>query len=130
MILASRKNGKSFWELDDETNQRYATDEIILAMAAITGAYMPETELLARYISDEIIRHIVDFGYEELTVDEIILSMRINLNPMIKNQLGEDIVHADAPYRACVSFLAACLRNYMVLRKGMDRTIENSIKGY
>lgn len=129
MVMKARFVGKSFWEIDADKH-RHATDEIIIAAAAITGAAMPETELLGKYISDEVIELITNYGYEDLTVEEIITAIRINAANIIKNPFGEDLSVVELPYRVCTNFLAGVLRNYKVLRNGIDRVIENKLSGY
>ena len=129
MIMTSRHNGVSFWEIP-ERKHPFVTDEIILATSSITGAALPESELLAKYLSDEIIRHISDYEYEEYTVDEIITAVRINMRPIIKNPAGEDFKAVKIPERVSVGFLAGVLSNYKILRDGIDRMITNKINGY
>jgi len=129
LIAQARFHGKSFWEIPDD-KLRFATDEIIIATSAITGADVPQSELMAKYLSDELVRYIMDFGYEDYTVDEIITAVRINSKTKLKNPAGEDLQTTDAPHRVNVYFLAACLANYEILRKNIDRLIENKIKGY
>ncbi len=129
MIVASRLDGISFWEID-EKKYRFITDEIILATASISGAALPETEILAKYLSDEIVRFILDFGYEDYTVAEVIGAVRLNMSAVIRNPLGENLRQIDLPSRVCVAFLAAVLNNYRIIRNGVDRLIENKINGY
>lgn len=129
MIVAARLNGCSFWQIPEDKH-RFVTDEIILATAAITGSNLPETEILAKYLSDEIINLILDFGYEDYTVSEIITSVRINLSNMIKNPLGENLTTFEPSQRVSVCFLSKTLMNYRILRNGIDRLVENKIMGY
>lgn len=129
MVREARTNGKSFWEIPEDKH-RHITDSIILAMAAITGAKMPNTELLAKYISDEMIRFIYDFGYEEYTAEEFISAMRINMLPTIKNAGGANLIIKKLPKRVCVSFLADVMQNYRLIRTMIDRMVENKVNGY
>lgn len=129
MILRERIDGLAFWEIEED-KLRFVTDEIILSMSAMYGSCMPSTELMAGYISDEIISLIRDFGYDEFTVREIILSMRMNMQEMIKNPVGDDFKPVDAPTSVCTAFLGAVLNNYKKLRNSLDRIIENHLKGY
>lgn len=123
MIMKSRFIGKSFWEIPEDL-RRHTTDEIIIAASAITGAGLPETELLGKYLSEEIVELITNYGYEDLTVEEIISAIRINVTNMIKNPNGEDLPVVELPHRVCTNFLGGVLRNYKILRNGLDRLIE------
>lgn len=129
MIMKARFDGIAFWEIEEDQH-RFVTDEIIFTMAAITGCYTPSTEILAKYLSDGIVSLIQDFGYDQLTVKEINLAIRLNVNPALKNPAGEDLICIAAPNIACVAFLAGVLRNYKVLRTNLDRLIENKLLGY
>lgn len=129
MVLKSRMNGNSFWEIEEDKH-RQITDEIILSAASIFGMVLPETELLATYLSDEMITLIMDFGYDDFTVDEIMTALRFNTYPEIKNPSGDPLKQVESTYRVSVVFLAGVLRNYKILRSGIDRMLENKLKGY
>jgi actin-related protein len=129
MIMKARFEGKAFWEIEEDKH-RFVTDEIILSMASISGCKMPETELLASYVSREMVRIILDFGYEELTVAEIVLAFRINTQPQIVNRHGDDLTSVEPSAIVCSSFLANVLRNYKILRSNLDASIERKIMGY
>ena len=124
-------NGKSLWEIPEEKH-RFVTDEIILATATISGCGLPESELLGKYLSDELIRFLLDFGYEDYTVDEIITAVRLNTSGtgMIKNPAGDDLYTKEPTPRVSVAFIAGVLNNYKILRKNIDRVIENKLSGY
>lgn len=129
MIMKARFEGKSFWEIEPEKH-RFVTDEIILTMAAIYGCRMPETEILASYISDEMVNLILGFGYEDFTVSEIKLSLRFGADFSIMKKYDgffEDVKYPDI---VCASFLSKILLNYNTLRTALDNRIERKIMGY
>ncbi len=128
-IMAARFDGISFWEIPESKHQ-FLVDEIIFTIAASVGATPPESEMLARYLSEEMILAITDFGYSHLTLAEIKLAIRLNLLPILKNPAGEDLKAVATPANICVSFLVAVLGNYCVLRNNLDRLIENKINGH
>jgi hypothetical protein len=128
-IMAARFKGASFWQIPEDKHQ-FVVDEIIFTIAANVGCELPVSEMLARYLSDEIVIAINEFGYSHLTVEEIKLAVRISVLPNLKNPAGNDFSAIASPARVSVSFLAAVLKNYCVLRDNLDRLIENKLNGY
>jgi len=115
----------------NELESRVAIDQIMFRGAAICGCPLPQTELFATYIAEEIKKYILDFGYGELTLDEIVLAFRINVGGRIKNSLGEDLICVDFYGHAInVSFIGKILSNYLVIRKSLDTRILNLLDGY
>lgn len=127
--MAARMKGVSFWEIPDDKHQ-FLVDEIIFTISATTGCELPVSEMLARYLSEEILICVSEFGYSHLTLEEMKLAIRINVQPGLKNPAGNDLITVAPPKRVSVSFLAPVLKNYSVLRDGLDRLIENKLMGY
>lgn len=129
-IAEARNSGLSFCELDD-VDRRVALDQIIFRATAIAGCMLPQTDMFATFISDEISKHILGFGFSEYTLDEILLALQFNATGNIKNPSGEDLEQVDF-FGACVNviYLGKILRNYKVLRDNLDRKIQNQLDGY
>lgn len=129
-IIKARGEGTSFCEMDyDEAKS--TIDNILLSGAAITGAPLPSTEFFANFISKEVFIHLTEFGRGELTLDEVLLALRIN-------SLGENKMPSGNPmeqvsfYGNCfnVDFLSKVLGNYMIFRNNLDRKLGNYLDGY
>lgn len=110
---------------------RWHVDQIMLRGAAISGCAVPSTEFFAEIIADEISVFILEFGYSDLTYEEILLALRMN------TKLGYDF--PDGIEWEYVSFFGNCfnidyfskiMTNYMALRKILDRKLQNLIDGY
>lgn len=129
MILEARRMGESFWEVEEDMVRNF-TDRVIILTSGLTGTEIPGSELVATAVSDEIVRLLEDFGYSELTLEEIILAVRLNYMPGLKNPVGTDFEKAEAGKRMNVAFLYRVLYNYKVYRDFMEREFENKIKGY
>lgn len=127
-ILAARNEGPSFWEVPEEKH-RFLTDQIILTISANAGCQMPDTELLASYLSEEIIALLAD-SYSDYTAQEIVTAIRFNNRLVIRNPGGDNRERVEPPIRVCATFLSDVLYNYSILRYGLDRVIENKINGY
>ena len=80
----------SFCELS-ELEQRIAIDQIMFRGAASSGSSLPQTEVFATFISEEITEIILNFGYEEYTLAEFLLAIRFNSIGTTKNPSGQDL---------------------------------------
>jgi len=129
-IIACRLSGISFCQLS-EKDIRITTDKIILNAAAITGCPTPETEFFAEILSEQIAIYIDQFGFGELTYDEIILAFRLNTKGGLRHPSGLEIERVDF-FGSCfnVDYLSKILSNYMTVRNYLDRKFENFIDGY
>lgn len=129
-IIDARKKGLSIGQMDDD-GLRYVCDQIIVRGAALYGCDMPQTEFFAEVLSKEFSDYLLDFGYDNLTLEEIILAMRMNANGNFINPLGEDINQtAFFGNFIHVSFLCKVLHGYMVLRNNLETKFKNHIDGY
>lgn len=129
-MVEARNNGLSFCELN-ELESRVAIDQIMFRGAAIVGCSLPQTEMFAKFIAEEISDFILKFGYGELTEAEFLLAMQINAFGMIKNSLGNDIESVQfSGNNINVSFLAKVLSNYFVIRTGLETKIKNQLEGF
>jgi len=129
-ILEARQDGFSFAQLD-KAHVRLAADKIILKAAAICGCPTPETDFFAEILTTEIDDYINQFGFGELTVSEIILSMRLNTSHNLKKPPHLE-VFAIAFSGACINvdFLSKMLGNYLIYRNSLDRKLQNFIDGH
>jgi len=110
---------------------RYAIDQIMFRGAAVCGCPLPQTELFAKFIAEEIESYLMGFGYKELTLQEVVLAFKMNIGHKIKNSLGEDLSCVEFYGNTInVSFIGKILSNYMVIRKGLEARIINQIEGY
>jgi len=129
-ILDYRTSGLSFCQLE-ETDLRVATDKIIIRYSSMCGCPLPQTEYFAEVLSDEISIFINDFGYRNLTLDEILFAIRINAGTDMKLPPGIELQHIEFT-GVCVNvnFISKVLRNYMAIRNMLDRRIQNKLDGY
>jgi hypothetical protein len=129
-ICVARLSGESFCYLEGN-NLRVATDKIIIKGAAIAGCPMPQTEGFAEILSEEVVIFINDFGYSELTLEEILLAFRINAKGNIKLVSGNELDQVDfVGSNFNITFMGKILNNYLVLRRCVDRKLQNMIDGY
>lgn len=110
---------------------RLAVDQIMLRVAAICGCPLPNTDFFAKFIAEEITTFIFDFGYQEFTLEEILSAFRFNATGGLKYPTGVEI---DQVYftGSCVNvdYIAKVLSNYLIIRKILDRKLQNKIDGY
>lgn len=122
--------GKPFSEMS-ETELQAAADKIILKCSAFTGGEMPFTDFFASILSESIIDFLQRMGYAILNLNEIILSMEMNLSHAHKLPSGIELIQVDFSGR-CVNltFISKVLHNYMVVRNYLDRRFQNFMEGY
>ena len=129
-IIKSRLTGFSFSQLDGK-DKKISADKIMLNGAAISGCHLPATDFFASIIAEELIIFITDFGYGNLTEEEILLAFRFNSKGNLKLPSGINV--EEVPFVGnCfnIDYMAKILYNYMILRTHIDRKIENHIDGY
>ena len=127
-IVKSRTTGISFSKLELVDT---LVDEMILRLVSICGCNLPNTDIFARFIADEISNFILEFGYSEYTMDEILLAFRLNARGGNKNPNGEEIERVQF-FGNClnVDYVARVLENYRTIRNLLDRKIQNKLDGY
>lgn len=109
----------------------WATDQIMIRSVALYGCSLPQSDFLAQFISEETRKFILEFGYPELTLEEILLALMINTKSDIKYPSGNELqpVSFSGVYFN-VNFLSKVLDNYSSLRTVLERKIQNHIDGY
>ena len=129
-IIEKRLIGMSFCQLEEDI-LKTSVDELILKGSAITGCALPQTEFFADILTKEIVSYINEFGYGELTLEEIVFSLRLNAKGKLKWPSGVDIVQIKfTGNNFNIDFFANVLYNYFELRDILDRKCQNFIDGY
>lgn len=129
-ILKARCRGLSFSQLD-EGQLRVATDQIMLKGSAISGCPTPLTEGFAKTISDELIIFINEYGYDNLTLDEILTAFRLNTEATWRWPSGDMIERVEFSGTCFnVNFVSKIIYIYMALRNSLDAKFKNKISGY
>lgn len=129
-IIDKRLIGLSFCQLDDDS-LKTSVDELILKASAITGCALPHTEFFADILTKEIVSYINEFGYGELTIDEIIFSLRLNAKGKLKWPSGVEIEQIKfSGNNFNIDFFANVLFNYFQLRDILDRKCQNFLDGH
>lgn len=121
--------GLSFCQIEDD-KVRWHIDQIMLHGAAISGCPLPSTEFFAEIIADEILDFILNFGYSELTYEEILLALRINSKGGFRHPSGlelETIYFSGNCFN--VDYFAKVLSNYSIIRRYVDNKLKNYIDG-
>lgn len=130
LIAKNRMKGKSFVETEGN-DRRVFCDQIIVRTAADTGCGLPNTDFYANVVCEEIEGLFIDLGYEELTLAEVILGLRLNMATGLRFPSGAEV--EIVPFNGSnfnVGFLAKVLQNYMSLRTCLDRKLQNHLDGY
>lgn len=129
-IIEKRLIGLSFNQLG-EVDVRVATDKILLKSSAITGCKLPQTEGFAEIIAEEITSFILDFGYEELTLEEVLMAFKINSKTDLKFPSGVDVQSVVFTGQCMnIDYMSKVLYNYMQFRNILDRKFQNHLDGH
>ncbi len=98
--------------------------------AGISGCPLPSTEFFAEIIAEEILEFILNFGYADLTYEEILLALRINSKGGFKHPSGLELDPVPF-YGNCfnVDYFAKVMANYQVIRNYVDRKLQNYLDG-
>jgi|GEM_PF-1765924 hypothetical protein len=129
IIIKSRQGGKPFSDLHG--NDRYHfLDQVIARIAASTGCDLPQSDFFAKIIGEELDGVMVDFGYDKLTLSEVIFAIRLNSNHAAM-KIPSEIEPIKFTGRIVNSyFLSNVLSNYMMLRAMLDRKLQNFLDGH
>ncbi len=128
-IIEARILGVCLNELSDK-DLRSAIDQIMLRGAAISGCPLPTTEFFAEIIAEELIVFIQDFGYAHLTLEEVLLALRLNANGGVKYSAFQIEPIFFSGHCFNVDYVSKVLSNYITLRSYFERKIQNHIDGY
>ena len=120
-IIKARISGPSFVDLSDD-DKTIGVDQIMLRVASICGCALPNTEFFAKFIAEEISIFISEFGYQELTLEEIFLAFRLNAKEKDRIMFTGNCVNVD--------YISKVLDRYMEFRKTLESKLKNKIDGY
>lgn len=129
-IASSRITGISVCEMDDKES-RLSADRIMFNCAALFGCPLPQTEGFAEILSKELFLFLNEFGYKELTLEEIMLAMRMNARGNLRYPSGMEVEQVQF-HGNCfhVDFVSKMLSYYMTMRSNLDTKLKNFIDGY
>lgn len=129
-ILEARLKGDCFGEMNAD-GLRYCTDKIIFSGGALFGCNLPQTEVFAQVLASEITVMLLDFGYADYTLDEVLLAMRMNARGGLRYPSGEEVRKTEfSGYYFNVSFVCEMLEKYAYFRNHLDAKFKNKIDGY
>jgi hypothetical protein len=129
-IISARLTGDAFGDLDESIlNSVYA--DLLVKIACITGAELPVSESMSKYLVGELDAFLIEFNYAELTEEEILLAFRFNCGNYLRNAGGDyvDNIPLFGKYLS-VDYISKVLYNYSVVRFQLDRKLQNFIDGY
>lgn len=115
----------------DDKETKVALDQIMLRGAAIVGCALPNTNFFADFIEHELNIFINEYGFKELTLQEVLTALRLNECSGVRFPSGVEIERVTFS-GSCfnVSYISKILSNYLILRNMLDRKLQNFIDGY
>ena len=132
IVLNCRLNSKGAWNQISKDDLDKGLIDLIYRTCVISGLPYPPTQILFDYLVEEIkVLLTMRTKYKTFSIDEIILSVRINSQGDWKYISNEEIpfVENEGDYLN-VNYFSAILKNYWSLRIGIENSIGNIIDGY
>lgn len=122
-IISARLKGDAICDID-KTQLKLLSDVSIFKIAAIVGFSLPTSDKFADVLNEELLILLNEFGYSQITFDELILAFRINAQGNYKTN-GGDIISTVNPYSTffSINYAASILNNYMRIRKSLEYKI-------
>lgn len=130
MIISLRLEGNSIETIEIKKLSGYF-DSIIVRISAITGIKLPETNSFKEVLIKEMLSFLLNFGYENLTMEEIIFAFNLNAKGGLRYPSGTDIEPvALFGEHLSVDYVSKVLANYMAIRNLLDMKFINEISGF
>jgi len=105
--------------------------DALISVSVISGHGLPENTFFANRLIKELSNHFCNFGYDELTISEIVLAFNLNCKVNLRYPSGADIepVEIFGKYIS-VDYVSRILNTYRTLRIILDNNLKNIIDGY
>jgi hypothetical protein len=120
IMIENRINGTSLIEL---TNQELKTlsDVCIFKIAAISGFSLSTDSTFADVLRDEFSIFLIEYGYSNLTFDEIVAAFRLNARGETRYESGDYALQIK-PYSSFfnLNYAGEVLKIYLKLRTSFD----------
>lgn len=103
-------------------------DVAIFKISAISGLTLSSSDKFADILNEEFLIMINDYGFSNLTFEEIVTAFRINAQGNYRTSTG-DIIETVNPYSTffSINYAAKVLNNYMRIRQLVEyKFIEKS----
>lgn len=129
-IAEARLSEISVGQLDESD---FITDllDCLVSVSAISGHVLPEQPHLAKRLNEELRTQLLEYGYSELTIPEIVLAFRLNCHSNLKYPSGSDSVTVDIIGRFVnVDYVTRVLNIYCTFRTMLDNQLKNTVDGY
>ncbi len=105
-------------------------DVAIFKISAISGFTLSSSEKFADILNDEFLLMLEEYGFSELTFEEIVTAFRINAQGSYRTN-GGHTVETVMPYSTffSITYAANVLKNYLTIRRcGEYKFVEVSIQ--
>lgn len=129
-ILRARQDGFSISQLEvEELTEKLGN--ALINISVITGHSLPQNKLHTDLLVDELTVYLFEYGYENLTIAEIIEAFRLNCSCNFRYADG-DYAQQTAIFgeHISVDYVSKVLNTYFTFRKILDSNLKNIIDGY
>jgi hypothetical protein len=125
-ILKARMRSEPI-QVVDKKKYSVLADVAIFKIAAIVGLSLPTSEKFADVLNEELLILLTEFGYNDLTFDELVLAFRVN-SQYYRTPQG-DTINPIIPYSSffSINYASAVLNNYKRIRSIVDMKVIEQI---
>lgn len=129
-IIEARCTGFSISQIAEDDLSDWLQD-VLVSVSVISGHGLPEDTFFADRLTKEMILHLNNFGFGDLTLSEIVLAFNLNCKCGLKYPSGSDVIVTDIFGKyISVDYVSRVLNTYRTLRTMLDNQLKNIIDGY
>ncbi len=105
--------------------------DVLINISVITGHKAPANELYLELLIEELKVYLYEYGFDNLTIQEIILAFRLNCKCNFRYPSGDyaEPVSIFGEYIS-VDYVSRVLHTYLTFRNILDSNLKNIIDGY
>jgi len=125
-VINARLSGDAICDIRKEELSVLA-DVAIFKIAAIAGLSLPTSDKFADVLNEELLILLTEFGYTDITFEELVLAFRINYQHYRTS--GGHVFQPIIPYSTffSINYASAVLDNYKSIRQIIERKIVEQV---
>ncbi len=129
-IVQAREAGLAISQLEIAELTEILGD-VLINISVITGHKTPTNELYLELLIEELKVYLYEYGFDNLTIQEIILAFRLNCKCNFRYLSGDyaEPISIFGEYIS-VDYVSRVLHTYLTFRNILDSNLKNIVDGY
>lgn len=129
LIVKKRDNERAISEIE-EPERLKELSVVLLKISVFLGVSLPSNELLLEMLTSLFQDSLINFGYENLSLKELLFAFELNKQNVLKDEQGDLIKEVEDPFKSLnIGYTSKVLKNYMIARNLLDAKAKNVIYG-